>query len=100
MDIKSLEKKIAHNYKKIESNTEKIHQNTGALEILKGFKAVSNRFFIMWVITFVALLVAVGYIIFLKEDTNTIITDSSQEVEQENESGSNYFIGGDGEING
>lgn len=99
-EIKALERKIADNVEKIAQNEKRITQNSGALEILKTFKADSQRFFTMWIITFVALLFAVGYIIYLKEDTNTIITDSSQEVEQENDNGSNYFIGGDGEING
>ena len=51
--------------KKINDNTEKIQQNTGALEILKTFKADSNKFFIMWLITFIMLILAIGCIMFL-----------------------------------
>lgn len=51
--------------KKINDNTEKIQQNTGALEILKTFKADSNKFFIMWLITFIMLMLAIGCIMFL-----------------------------------
>lgn len=64
-DIKHLEEKIAHNQKKIENNTERIHQNTGALEILKTFKEDSQKFFAMWLITFVCLICSIGVIIFL-----------------------------------
>ena len=45
-------------------------------------------------------LLSVGYIIYIKNNTSTIITDTQQEVEQENENGSNNFIGRDGDING
>lgn len=64
-NIEQLEERITHNLSKIESNTERIHQNTGALEILKTFKSDANKFFIMWLITFVMLLLSIGCIIFL-----------------------------------
>ena len=51
--------------KKIKANTEQIQQNTGALEILKTFKSDSNKFFTMWLITFIALLLSLGCIMFL-----------------------------------
>lgn len=51
--------------RKINDNAEKIQQNTGALEILKTFKADSNKFFIMWLITFIMLILAIGCIMFL-----------------------------------
>lgn len=51
--------------KKIADNKEKIQQNTGALEILKTFKADSDKFFMMWLITFIMLLVSIGCIMFL-----------------------------------
>ena len=63
--IEKLEKKIQKNTTKIDSNTEKIQQNTGALEILKTFKADSNKFFTMWLITFICLLSSLCFIMFL-----------------------------------
>lgn len=87
--------KIISNFELINNNSERIQQNTGALEILKTFKADSKKFFIMWIITFIALLVMVGYTIYLTNDTNTITT---QEVEQESSEGSNYYVGRDGDI--
>ena len=94
-NIEKLEERITHNLNKIESNTERIHQNTGALEILKTFKADSNKFFIMWIITFVAFLALLGYTIYITNDTSTVTT---QEVEQESGEGSNYYVGRDGNI--
>lgn len=64
-DIEKLKKKIEKNESKIEDNAEKIQQNTGALEILKTFKADSNKFFAMWLITFICLLGSLGFIMFL-----------------------------------
>lgn len=64
-DIDNLVKKIDANADKIQNNERRIHQNTGALEILKTFKADSQKFFIMWLITFICLLTSIGCIIFL-----------------------------------
>lgn len=65
MNIEHLEQKIKDNAEKIESNAERIHQNTGALEILKTFKADSRKFFAMWLITFICLMCSLCIIIFL-----------------------------------
>ena len=62
--IENLEKKISSNAKKIENNAQQIYHNTGALEILKTFKSDSQKFFVMWLMTFISLLCAIGYIIF------------------------------------
>lgn len=64
-EIKALEKKIAENVEKIANNEKRITQNTGALEILKTFKADSQRFFIMWLITFICLMCSLCIIMFL-----------------------------------
>lgn len=64
-NIEKLEEKIAKNANKIEDNSQRIHQNTGALEILKAFKSDSNKFFTMWIITFFALLISMGFIVYL-----------------------------------
>ena len=64
-NIDELVKKIDANADKIQCNERRIHQNTGALEILKTFKEDSQKFFIMWLITFIALLGAIGCIMFL-----------------------------------
>lgn len=64
-EIKALEKQIAENVEKIANNEKRITHNTGALEILKTFKADSQRFFVMWLITFICLMCSLCAIIFL-----------------------------------
>lgn len=71
-NIEHLEKKIQKNANKIEDNANRIQQNTGALEILKTFKADTNKFFTMWIMTFFALLIMIGYTIYLLNDTGVI----------------------------
>ena len=64
-DIENVVKRAEDNARKIEENANRIYQNTGALEILKTFKADSQRFFAMWLITFVCLLCSLCVIMFL-----------------------------------
>ena len=101
-NIEEIAKRAEHNSRKIEENSYRISQNTGALDVLHTIKINTILFFVMWIITFIMFLLSVGYIIYIKNDTSTIITDTDtkQEVEQENENGSNNFIGRDGDING
>lgn len=94
-NIEILEEKILDNLNRIENNSEKIHQNTGALEILKTFKADTNKFFIMWLITFFAFLSLLGYVIYLSNDISRVET---QQVEQDTKDGSNFYVGRD--VNG
>lgn len=113
-DIEELQKRIIDNAKKIEritkqieanadkigNNSEKIGYNTGALEILHTFKSDSNKFFVMWIVTFIALLGLLGYVVYLLNDTSSVVTSTTQEIAQENENGSNNYIGRDGDIIG
>ena len=69
--ILELDKKIESNYNEIVSNItklhkheEKINRNTGAIEVLHTIKTYNNRFFAMWVLTFIALLISVLFNIF------------------------------------
>lgn len=91
-EIEKLEEKINQNISRIEKNANKIHQNTGALEILKTFKADTNKFFIMWLITFLAFLSLLGYVIYLSNDISRVET---QQVEQDTNDGSNFYVGRD-----
>ena len=75
MNIEELEKRLEENSKhiienanRIEENLTKIHQNTGALGILKEFKSDARKFFIMWIITFIAFMGLLAYTIFLLND--------------------------------
>ena len=73
--IEQLEKKVDNNYNEILSNMNRLHnheqqinRNTSALEILHSIKETSlvyaNRFFVMWIITFICLIVSILYNVF------------------------------------
>lgn len=98
-DIENVVKRAEANARKIEENAYRINQNTGALEVLHTIKGFTILFFVMWVITFVAFVILLCYTINFVSDTETITTTTNtSEVEQDADSGSNYYIGGDGEI--
>ena len=100
-DIENVVKKAEANARKIEENSYRINQNTGALEVLHTIKANTILFFIMWMITFAAFVILLCYTIHFVNDTETITTTTNtNEVEQDANNGSNYYVGGDGEING
>lgn len=100
-DIENVVKRAEANARKIEENEYRINQNTGALEVLHTIKANTILFFVMWVITFVAFVILLCYTINFINDTETITTTTNtSEVEQDADGGSNYYVGGDGEING
>ena len=72
MELEDLVKKvdanterIDRNIKSIENNFKKIQENSGAIEVLHTIKTYNNRFFIIWIITFITLILSVGYNIFL-----------------------------------
>lgn len=68
-----------------------------AWELLQDTKKANKRLFIIWIITFVALIGVTCYTIYLLNDIGTI-EETTQEVSQQNESGNNNFIGNDGDI--
>ena len=105
MDLEDLEKRVEELTSKIETNSnninknlEQIRQNSGALDILKAFKSNSDKYFVIWIITFIALLGSIGYNIYLLNDVSKV--ETTQEVEQTNDGGDNNYIGRDGDING
>ena len=89
---------------KINNNSEKIEKNTGALDLLHTINSNSNKYFIIWMITFIVFFitqtVSILYIFKLKSDANTIVTTTTEEIEQDTDDGDNYYIGRDGDING
>lgn len=99
-ELEILKDKIDSNYNSINKNREDIDQNTGAVALLHTLNANSNKYFIIWIITFIVLLGSIGYNIYLLTDMAKIETIETQEIEQSNDSGDNNFIGRDGDING
>lgn len=102
--LDDLTKKIEENLSKINKNKEKIEKNTGALDLLHTINSNSNKYFIIWMITFIVFLItqtaSILYIFKLKSDANTVVTTTTEEIEQDTDDGDNYYIGRDGDING
>ena len=94
------EEDIKNNRVGISSNSQRIESNTGALALLHTINSNSNKYFVIWIITFCFLIFSVGYNIYLLTQYNTVETIETEEVEQEADEGSNYYIGRDGDING
>lgn len=73
-----------------------------AKELIRGMKKDNKRIttmlFIMWIITFIALITMTYLYIKLNNDIGVIET-TTQEVTQDNTNGDNNFIGNDGDIN-
>lgn len=74
---------------------QEVKQQSFAMEILQDYKKQNKRLFIIWIITFIALIGMVGYTVYLLNDIGTI----EETITQETADGYNNYIGNDGEIN-
>ena len=68
-------------------------------EMKKDNRRITTMLFIMWIITFIALITMTYLYIRLNNDIGVIETTTNQEVTQDNTNGDNNFIGNDGDIN-
>lgn len=68
-------------------------------EMKKDNRRITTMLFIMWIITFIALITITYLYIRLNNDIGVIETTTTQEVTQDNTNGDNNFIGRDGDIN-
>ena len=68
-----------------------------AMEILQDYKLMHKRDFIIKIILIVLLVCSVTFNIYTLYDTSIV---STVDVQQENDSGDNNYIGNDGDING
>ena len=71
-----------------------IKEESFALELLKDQRKQNKRLFIIWIITFVALIGLTCYTIYLLNDIGVVEETITQETEQ----GYNNYIGNDGDI--
>ena len=72
-----------------------VKKQSFAMELLQDAKKTNKRMFVMWLITFVALVGVVCYLVYVLNDTSTVETT---EISQENADGYNNYIGNDGDI--
>ena len=98
-EVELLKARTDTNFDNISRNREDINHNTGAVALLHTLNSNSNKYFIIWIITFIALLGSIGYNIYLLTSYQVVET-TTQDVDQINDSGANNYIGRDGDING
>lgn len=79
----------------LERKTKELEKQTLAMEIYSDYKKTNTRLFVIWIITFLALIGLSIYTISLLEDISVVETT---EVSQETEEGNNNYIGNDGDI--
>lgn len=72
-----------------------VKEKSFALELLQDQRKANKRMFIIWIITFVALIGVSLYTVYLLNDIGTIETT---EVKQDNDNGYNNYVGNDGDI--
>lgn len=95
-NVKKLEiltQEIETNLGKIEENKQKIEHNSGALALLHTIKSNGDKYFVIWLVTFMAFLVSIGYIIYLHTDIERVT--NTQEIEEIDSIDNSNFINGD-----
>lgn len=81
----------------VKKDLEEVKEQSLAMEIVRDLKQYNKRMFIIWLVTFIAFIIALGYTVYLLNDIGTI--EDKTEIEQNNEGGYNNYIGNDGDIN-
>jgi hypothetical protein len=79
----------------IKKEVEEVKEKSFALELLQDQRKANKRMFIIWLITFIALVGVSVYTVYLLNDIGTIETT---EVKQDNDNGYNNYVGNDGDI--
>jgi len=80
----------------IKKEVEEVKEKSFALELLQDQRKANKRMFIIWIITFIALIGVSVYTVYLLNDIGTI--ETTTEVEQDNSDGYNNYVGNDGDI--
>ena len=82
----------------VKKQLEEVKQKSFSYELLQDMKKQNKRLYTIWIITFIAFMMLLGYTIYLLNDIGTIEETTTQEVSQDNENGNNNFIGNNGDI--
>lgn len=80
----------------VKKELEEVKEKSFALELLQDQRKANKRMFIIWLITFIALIGVSVYTVYLLNDIGTI--ETTTEVDQSNSDGYNNYIGNDGDI--
>ena len=89
---------IKEDIEQIEKRVENVEMQSFAMMLLKDYKKQNKRLFIIIITILIMWFLTIGYLVYILNDIGTIET-STQEVQQESESGNNNFVGGNGDIN-
>lgn len=81
---------------KIKKDLKEVKNESFAAQILKDYKVQNKRLFIIWIVTFVALMGTFVYLVYLLNDIGTI--EETTTVTQDNPGGDNNYIGNNGDI--
>lgn len=90
MSIKSDKEEIED----IKHQVEEIQEESLAYSLLRDYKRQTKRLFIIWIITFIAFIGTVGYLIHTLNDIG-VETTTTETYDMNTENGNNNFIGGD-----
>ena len=80
---------------KIKKDLKEVKNESFAAQILKDYKVQNKRLFIIWIVTFVALMGTFVYLVYLLNDIGVI---EETTVTQDTPGGDNNYIGNDGDI--
>lgn len=80
----------------VKREIEEVKEKSFALELLQDQRKANKRMFIIWLITFIALVGVSVYTVYLLNDIGTI--ETTTEVDQSNSDGYNNYIGNDDDI--
>lgn len=89
---------IKEDLEQIEKRVENVEMQSFAMMLLKDYKKQNKRLFIIIITILIMWFLTIGYLVYILNDIGTIET-STQEVQQESESGNNNFVGRNGDIN-
>ena len=88
-------KKLHNHEEQINSNSYKIQQNSLALDILKDSKNQTKKLFVIWIITFIALIGLTCYMVYVLNNMDYINEDTIEIQDVETIDNSHIKIGDD-----
>lgn len=89
---------IKDDINEIRNEVQEVKEQSFAMELLHDSRKTNKRMFIIILVILIMWFLTIAYLVYILNDIGTIET-STQEVQQESESGNNNFVGGNGDIN-
>lgn len=71
---------IKEDIERVEEKVKKVEEQSLAMELLKDQRKANKRMFVMWMITFLALICVSIYTLYLLNDISSIETTTEQEI--------------------